>query len=124
MAQIEDLPYKHGSEPPGLLDVRIYTLHHGEMLAFLDLLRTRSAAIQARHWPDNIVYLVSQTGQQNRILHAWGHADHAERLARRQALLADPEWQDCMTTFLPMMAEMQTFTATPAPFWSRPVGEG
>lgn len=119
MKVIPGLPYTRSAMVPGLVDVRLYTLHHGEMPAFLDLLATRSARVQTRHWPDNIAYLVSQTGKQNRILHLWGHADHAERLARRQALLADPDWQDCMKTFLPMMADMQTFTAIPAPFWTR-----
>lgn len=120
MRQIPDLPYTRSATAPGLVDVRCYTLHHGDMSAFLDILRTRSALVQARHWTDNITYLISQTGRQNRILHIWGHADHAERLARRQALLADPDWHDCMKAFLPMMADMQTFTATPAPFWTRP----
>lgn len=119
MKVIPNLPYTRADTVPGLVDVRIYTLHHGELPAFLDLLATRSALVQARHWPDNIAYLVSQTGRQNRIMHLWGHTDHAERLARRQSLLADPDWQDCMKIFLPMIADMLTFTATPAPFWSR-----
>ena len=123
MTVIPGLPYTRSDKAPGLVDIRIYTLHHGELPGFLDVLATRSAPVQARHWTDNIAYLVSRTGRQNRIMHLWGHADHAERLARRQALLADPDWQDCMKTFLPMMADMQTFTAVPAPFWTRP-GEG
>lgn len=124
MTAIPGLPYTRSAKAPGLVDIRIYTLHHGELAAFLDVLATRSAPVQARHWTDNIAYLVSRTGRQNRIMHLWGYADHAERLTRRQALLADPDWQDCMKTFLPMMADMQTFTAVPAPFWTRPGGEG
>ena len=124
MTAIPGLPYTRSTAAPGLVDIRIYTLHHGTLGGFLDFLATRSAPVQARHWSDNIAYLASRTGHQNRIMHIWGHADHAERLARRQALLADPDWQDCMKTFLPMMADMQTFTAVPAPFWTRPRAEG
>ena len=120
MKIVPGLPFLRAAVKPGLADIRIYTLHHGAMVDFLRVLRTGSALVQARHWTDNIAYLVSHTGQQNRIMHIWGHADHAERLARRQALLADPDWQDCMQSFLPMMVDMQTFTAVPAPFWTRP----
>ena len=120
MRTVEGLPYTRGTDPPGLVDIRRYTLHHGMLPAFLEFLRTDAAAIQARYWPDNLVYLVSQTGQQNQVLHIWGHADHEERLARRAALLADPDWQVCLKTILPMMAQMETVTATPASFWTRP----
>lgn len=122
MTAIDGLPYRRDSETPGLLDIRQYTLHHGQMQAFLTFLQDRAAAIQARHWPDNVCYLASHTGAQNQIMHIWGYADHAQRLARRQALLADPDWQDCLRTILPMMARMETLTATPAPFWTRMTG--
>ena len=119
MTAVEGLAYTRSNETPGLLDVRCYTLHHGKLPAFVRFLREEASAIQARHWPDNLAYLQSYSGTQNRVIHMWGHADHAERLARRQALLSDPDWQTCLKTILPMMAHMETFTATPAPFWSR-----
>lgn len=123
MSAVEGLPYIRSPAAPGLVDIRIYTLHHGVMPDFLAFLRTHAAPIQARHWPDNLAYLVSQTGPQNQVMHVWGHADHSERLARRARLLADPEWQDCLKSILPRVKRMETLTATPAPFWSRP-GEG
>mgnify|MGYP001195219879 CR=1 FL=1 len=119
MRVIPNLPFTSAANVPGLVDIRFYTLHHGQLQSFLDFLVTRSALIQARHWTDNIIYLVSQSGYQNRIMHIWGHSNHAERLSRRGSLLADPDWQDCMKTFLPMFEDMRTFTAIPATFWKR-----
>lgn len=120
MKVIPNLPYTSSGSVPGLVDIRIYTLNHGELPNFIDFLSTRSSAIQARYWTDNIVYLMSHIGLQQTIMHIWGHADHSERLKRRGELLADPDWQDCMKIFLPMVSTMHTFTATPASFWSRP----
>ena len=120
MAQVPGLSYRRAEEKPGLVDIRLYTLHHGRLPAFETFLREEASAIQARHWPDNIAYLKSYAGQQNQIMHIWGHADHAQRLQRRQALLDDPDWQRCLKTILPMMAHMETLTAMPAPFWVRP----
>ncbi len=124
MTAVEGLAYRQDGATPGLVDIRLYTLHHGELPKFLDFLRNEAAAIQARHWRDNLCYLVSNTGAQNQIAHIWGHADHAQRLERRQALLSDPDWRNCMKTILPMMARMETMTATPAPFWTRPTQGG
>jgi len=120
MTAVSGLPYARSGETPGLVDIRLYTLHHGRLAELVRFLREEAAAVQARHWPDNVAYLSSLTGTQNQVMHVWGHADHAERLARRKALLADPDWQRCMGTLVPMMAHMETLTATPAPFWSRP----
>ncbi len=123
MKPVEGLPYKRADAPPGLVDIRLYTLRHGLLPDFLAYLRRTAAPVQAAHWPDNVAYLVAQSGLQNQVLHIWGHADHAERLARRRALLADPAWQVCLETILPMMSKMETLTATPAPFWSRSARE-
>ena len=120
MTMVPDLPYTRAAETPGLVDIRIYTVHHGMMTDLLSFLREEAAEIQARHWPDNVAYLAGQSGRLNRVVHLWGHADHAERLARRKALLADPDWQRCLKTILPKLARMETLTGTPAPFWQRP----
>lgn len=120
MTVVPDLPYTRSDRTPALVDIRIYTLRHGTQPDFLRFLRNEAAEIQARHWPDNIAYLSSASGDLNQLVHIWGHTDHAERLARRQALLADPDWQRCLQTILPMIAHMKTLTATPAPFWDRP----
>lgn len=117
---VDHLPFGRSDRTPGLVDIRSYTLAHGKTDAFLAFLRTRAAAVQSRHWPDNLAYLSVQVGGLNRVLHIWGHADHAERLRRRRALLSDPDWQDCLPTLLQMFEEMTTCTATPAPFWRRP----
>jgi len=119
MTMVPNLPYTRSAQKPGLADIRIYTVHHGEMSAFLSFMRDEAAVVQARHWPDNIAYLTSHIGTLNQVVHIWGHADHTERLARRQQLLADPDWQGCLKTILPRVARMETFTAVPAAFWQR-----
>jgi len=120
MTMVPNLHYTSGVETPRLVDIRTYTVHHGKLPELMQFLRDEASAIQARHWPDNVAYLASSIGALNRIVHIWGHHDHAERLARRQALLADPDWQRCLKTILPMLADMETMTAVPAPFWGRP----
>lgn len=123
MAVVDGLPYAASADTPGLVDIRRYTLHHGELPSLLSFLREQAAAIQARHWPDNLCYLSSLAGAQNQIVHIWGHPDHSTRLERRRALLADPDWRRCLETILPKVARMETMTATPTPFWSRMTGE-
>lgn len=119
MHAVEGLAHTESAETPGLIDIRRYTLHHGQLPEFIRFQQRTASAVQARHWPDNIAYLQSHIGGQNQVVHIWGHRDHAERLARRAALMADPDWRDCLKTLLPMIAQMETVTATPAPFWSR-----
>lgn len=119
LTEVEGLPYTRSGVAPGLVEIRNYGVAHGRTEDLISYLRTRAAAVQARHWPDNLAYLVAQHGNLNHVVHIWGHADHAERLNRRKALLADPEWQECLRTLLPMFEEMTTCTATPAPFWHR-----
>ena len=119
LAPVADLPLTTATRTPGLVDIRIYTLRHGELMRFIDLYRSRGAPIQWRHWPDSLGYFQVLSGPLNRIVHIWGHADHAERLQRRRALMANPQWRAYLADALPLFADMASSTATPAPFWQR-----
>ncbi len=116
---VEGLALTAVAETPGLVDIRVYTLRHGEIDRFLELFRERGAAIQSRHWPDNVGYFQVVSGPQNRIVHIWGHDDHFQRLERRRTLMADPEWRAYLAKVLPLFVSMKSSTAMPTAFWRR-----
>lgn len=75
-----------------IIEVRTYTLRLGAMREFLAQYAAEGRAVQISHLGEPVLYLASEIGEQNQVLHAWRYRDLAEREARRAALEADARW--------------------------------
>lgn len=75
-----------------IIEVRTYTLRLGAMREFLALYAAEGLAVQTEHLGQPVLYLNSEIGEQNQVVHAWRYKDFADRDARRAALDADPRW--------------------------------
>ena len=75
-----------------IIELRTYTLRLGAMRDFLALYAAEGRDVQAAHLGAPVLYLSSEIGEQNQVIHAWRYRDHTDRDARRAALEADPRW--------------------------------
>jgi len=101
-----------------LVDHRYYRVRPGTMNAHLDLYETHGFKAQTRHLGQPLAYLVTESGEINTIAHLWVYEDAADRMRKRAAMMADPEWQN----FMKLQAEagylenMRTNLMVPAKF--------
>jgi len=76
-----------------IFDLRIYTLHNDKMGAWLKLYAEHGHAIQVKHCGEPVFYATTEVGTLNQVVHVWKYASQAERERRRDALMADPDFQ-------------------------------
>ena len=76
-----------------IFDLRIYTLHNSKMGAWLKLYEDHGHAIQVKHCGEPVFYATTEVGTLNQVVHVWKYASQAERERRRDALMADPDFQ-------------------------------
>ena len=75
-----------------LYDVRTYVCHPGRVKPHLALYAEQGYEVQRRHLGDPVLYLVTETGNMNEIMHVWAYRDATDRAERRARLQADPAW--------------------------------
>ena len=75
-----------------LYDVRTYVCRPGRVKPHLALYAELGLEVQRRILGEPVLYLVTETGNMNEILHVWGYRDAADRAERRARLQADPAW--------------------------------
>ncbi len=105
---------------PGLddvVDLRVYTFHHGCMDEFVKLYESEGKAIQKGHWGKPIGFYFSDIGSLNRVVHMWVYRNYEDRAKRRAALLGDPSWKTYLVKALPLFVKMENMTLRPVPFW-------
>jgi NIPSNAP protein len=76
-----------------LVDHRYYRVKPGTMSAHLDLYEKHGFVPQTRHLGQPMAYLFTESGEINTIVHMWAYEDAADRMRKRAAMQADPEWQ-------------------------------
>ena len=76
-----------------LVDHRYYRVKPGTMNRHLDLYEKHGFLPQTRHLGQPLAYLYTESGEINTIVHMWAFEDAADRMHKRAAMQADPEWQ-------------------------------
>jgi NIPSNAP len=76
-----------------LVDHRYYRVKPGTMNAHLDLYEKHGFIPQTRHLGQPHAYLFTESGEINTLVHLWVYEDAADRMRKRAAMMADPEWQ-------------------------------
>lgn len=103
-----------------LVELRRYTVVPGKLKDYLTVYKEFGMSPQRRHIGEPIGYFISEVGTVNQVVHLWGYEDYGDRLRRRAACEADPDWQKYkkMTSeggFL-QLQESQLLNSAP---WSR-----
>ena len=102
-----------------IVDVRKYRIKAGCMAAHLAIYEKHGLKPQTRHLGQPLAYLYTESGEINTIVHMWAFEDATDRMHKRAAMQADPEWQ----AFLKISAEagnllrQENRIMTPAPFF-------
>lgn len=100
------------------VDHRTYRIKPGKTLAHLDLYEKHGFVAQTRHLGQPVAYLFAESGDVNTIVHIWAYEDAADRMKRRAAMAADPEWQNYLklTSEAGDLIGQQTSLMIPAKF--------
>ena len=85
-----------------IFDLRIYTLHPGRLGPWLKMYEQYGHPTQVKHCGEPVFYATSEVGTLNQVVHVWKYNSQAEREQKRDALMADPAFQD----YLRRSAEM------------------
>ncbi len=101
-----------------LIDHRTYTVRPGTLRKQLALYEKYGYAAQKRHFGEPLAYLVTETGNVNSYVHIWAYEDAADRMRKRAAMMADPEWQAYIekNAEAGYLLKQETKLMTPAPF--------
>ena len=75
-----------------IFELRSYTLKPGMLHAYLRLYHDEAMAIHIRHLGPSIGWWHSDIGPLNQLVMMWRYDSYTEREARREKLLADPDW--------------------------------
>jgi hypothetical protein len=77
-----------------LVDHRYYRVKPGTMNAHLDMYEKNGFVAQTRYLGTPLAYLYTESGELNTLVHLWVYEDAADRMLKRAAMQADPEWQN------------------------------
>jgi hypothetical protein len=77
-----------------IVDLRIYTTRPGKLAAFVKLYKEHAWALQQKYLGDCVGWYTVAEGPLNQVVHLWRYKDQADREAKRNAMAADPAWND------------------------------
>src|SRR5262245_40274811 len=77
-----------------IFDLRIYTLQNSKFAEWLKLYEQHGHATQVKHCGEPVLYATTEIGTLNQVVHIWKYESQAERERKRDALMADPAFQD------------------------------
>jgi hypothetical protein len=77
-----------------IFDLRIYTLQNSKFADWLKVYEQYGHATQVKHCGEPVFYATTEVGPLNQVVHVWKYESQADRERRRDALMADPAFQD------------------------------
>lgn len=77
-----------------ILDMRIYTCRPGMIKKHIELYKKFGYAAQTRNLGQPVVWATTEVGDVNTYVHIWAYHDVADRAKKREAMWADPDWQE------------------------------
>ena len=74
--------------------------------------------VQLRYLGEPLCYLAAESGELNRLVHAWVYESAADREARRATMAQDPDWKSFIAENAKAghLIDQQNWLMTPAPF--------
>lgn len=98
------------------IEQRTYTFKTGTVPQFMALYEKEGLAIQKETLGNMLGYFSSELGTLNQTVHLWGYDSLDDRMARRAALAANPQWQQFLAKIFPILITQESKILLPAPF--------
>jgi hypothetical protein len=83
-----------------IVDLRIYTCKPNRMNDFVKMYEAFAWPLQQKYLGRCLGWYTTVEGPLNRVVHMWGYDSQADREQRRNALAADPAWQNYLDASL------------------------
>jgi hypothetical protein len=101
-----------------IVDLRIYTCKPNRMNEFVKMYEEFAWPLQQKHLGRCLGWYTTVEGPLNRVVHMWGYDSQADREQRRNALAADPAWQNYLDASLKrdLLVTMQNRILKPTSF--------
>jgi NIPSNAP len=77
-----------------IVDLRIYTCKPNRMGEFVALYKEFAWPLQQKYLGRCLGWYTTVEGPLTRVVHLWAYEDQGDRERRRNAMAADPAWQD------------------------------
>jgi hypothetical protein len=101
-----------------IVDLRIYTCKPNRMNDFVKMYEEFAWPLQQKYLGRCLGWYTTVEGPLNRVVHMWGYDSQADREQRRNALAADPAWQNYLDASLKrdLLVTMQNRILKPTSF--------
>ncbi|UUZ71140.1 NIPSNAP family protein [Polaromonas sp. P1(28)-8] len=99
-----------------IVEQRTYELKPGTAHEFLKTYEAEGLALQSEALGHLIGYFVCEVGELNRVVQLWGFDSFEERMTRRAALSANPQWRSFLGKLVGMVVSQRSELLTPAAF--------
>lgn len=106
-----------------IVDMRTYTIKPSGLTAWLTFYEEKGWPLQQAYLGNCLGWYTVKEGRQDQVVHLWAYQSQADREQRRDALYADPAWQDYVRGMLEMdlMVSLENKFLTPTAFTPAPL---
>lgn len=98
------------------IEHRTYTLKPGALSQYFSMFGDRGFELHELMAPC-LGWYYSEAGKLFEMTSLWRYDSFTQRLQRRAALYANPEWLDLMGRVQPLVTALESWLVLPAPFW-------
>lgn len=99
-----------------LLEERDYRIRAGFLGDFVDCYMRLGLPIQRAHLGEPVGFFTSDIGELNHFVSMWRWHDLGERTARREKMLADPDWSGYLASIKGLVDTQTIRFLAPTPF--------
>ncbi len=99
-----------------ILEERDYRLVPGMLGTFMQTYETLGLPVQLRHLGQPVGFFTTDIGELNHVVSMWSYEDYADRSARRERMLADPDWPAYLAAIKGLIDLQSIRILTPAPY--------
>lgn len=99
-----------------IVDERTYTLVTGGLPEYMQLYEDEGKEVQWRHLGEPVGWFFTEVGTLNQAVHLWRYDTFEERMEKRRAMLADPQWGPFFAKIRPLIVKQENRLLMPAHF--------
>ena len=99
-----------------IIEERDYRTKPGKTGQFVKFYEQHGLPVQLEMLGEFLGYFVSDVGELNRVVALWAWDSLDDRLARRDAMMADPRWHAYLELVLPLLDQQETRFLRPTSF--------
>jgi len=99
-----------------IVEQRIYELKPGSAHAFLKAYEAQGLELQRNALGNLLGYFISEVGDLNRVIQLWGFESFEDRLQRRAALSANPQWREFLSQLVDVVVAQRSELLVPTSF--------